>query len=194
VNIYLAGPIDSAIDGQQNWKKLLQLMLEDNSDPLDQQWTAYDPAAPWLLFNDLSHEPYRCAWIETVNRTAIKHADLIVAYYPSTVMTVGTPIELADADSQEKPILVFSDVEFGKAVYLQNRVDRQNFFCIKEFGDIESTVHAVADRCIYISGEMAKADGWDVHKRYTGHAEALFARARRNAPRGPAPLRKADGT
>jgi hypothetical protein len=183
-NLYLAGPIDAAVDGQQNWKKLLQLMLEDNSDPLDQQWTAYDPAGPWLLFDDVAHEPYRCAWIETVNRTAIKHCDIIVAYYPSNVMTVGTPIELADAHDQEKRIIVFSDIEYSKAVYLQNRVERGNFFYTKDYGPIESTIQAVAQRCIELSGTMAEEDDWDSHKRYMGHAEQLFAHARRNGLRG----------
>lgn len=190
--IYLAGPIDAAVKGGQNWKQLFQHALEDHSDPLDQQWTAYDPAAPWILFNDLSHEPYRCAWIETVNRTVIKHCDIVVAYQPSIIMTIGTPIELADADDQRKIIIVFSDVEFGKAVYLQNRVERDNFFYIKDYLNMKDVVDTVAKRCIEIATDLSKADGWDVHKRYEGHAEALFARARRNAPRGPKPDRKLD--
>jgi nucleoside 2-deoxyribosyltransferase len=184
MNIYLAGPIDAAVHGQQDWKHLLQSKLEDHSDPLDQQWTAYDPAMPWLLFGDLAHEPYRCAWIETVNRTAIKHCDIVVAYYPSNIMTVGTPIELADAYEQEKRIVVFSDIEYSKAVYLQNRVERTNFFYTKDYGPIESTIQAIASKCIEISGVMAEEDEWDAHKRYQGHAEQLFAHARRNGLRG----------
>jgi nucleoside 2-deoxyribosyltransferase len=184
VNIYLAGPIDAAEDGHQDWKHLLQSMLEDHSDPLDQQWTAYDPAAPWFLFGDVAHEPYRCAWIETVNRTAIKHCDIVVAYYPSTIMTVGTPIELADAYEQEKRIIVFSDVEYSKAVYLQNRVERTNFFYVQDYGSIESTIQAVSGKCIDLAGVMADEDEWDAHKRYQGHAEQLFAHARRNGLRG----------
>ena len=184
MNLYLAGPIDSAADDSHNWKKLLVKTLEDMDDPLDSQWTAFDPAAPWQLFNDFEHTPYRSAWIESVNREVIRHCDIVVAYQPSTVMTVGTPMELADADHQDKPIIVFSDVRFGKAVYLQNRVEKCNFFTIGEYGDLAATIDAVAGAVVNVAETLIESSPWS-SKLYIDSASALFARADRNAPRGP---------
>ena len=194
MNIYLAGPIDSAADDSHNWKKLLTKALTDLEDPLDTQWTAFDPAAPWVLFNDFEHSSYRSAWIESVNREVIRHCDMVVAYQPSTVMTVGTPMELADADNQNKPIIVFSDVKFGKAVYLQNRVEKHNFFTIGDYGSLSDTIDAVAGAVVNIAEEIANMDPWTRGKQYMDTAAALFARADRNAPRGPPRLEKADDT
>jgi nucleoside 2-deoxyribosyltransferase len=184
MNIYLAGPIDSAADDSHNWKKLLVKVLGELEDPLDTQWTAFDPAAPWVLFNDFEHTPYRSAWIESVNREVIRHCDIVVAYQPSTVMTVGTPMELADADTQGKTIIVFSDVKFGKAVYLQNRVEKRNFFTIDEYGDLAATMDAVAGAVVNAAEDLHRSDPWSRSKQYTDAASSLFARADRNAPRG----------
>lgn len=189
MNIYLAGPIDSAADDSHSWKKLLVKTLEEMEDPLDTQWTAFDPAAPWILFNDFEHEPFRSAWIECVNREVIRRCDIVVAYLPSTVMTVGTPMELADADKQEKSIIVFSDVKFGKSVYLQNRVEKRNFFTIGDYGDLASTMDAVAGAVINEAERIKGTSLWSSMKHFSDDATAAFARAERNAPRYPQTLK-----
>jgi len=101
-------------------------------------------------------------------------------------------MELADADNQGKTIIVFSDVKFGKAVYLQNRVEKRNFFTIGDYGSLSDTIDAVAGAIVNAAEAMSSADPWERGKQYMDNASALFARAHRNSPRGAAPTLKYD--
>jgi nucleoside 2-deoxyribosyltransferase len=132
MNIYLAGPIDlvnASAKPVMNWKDALANTLKDshNLDTMDQQWTCYDPAKPWVLCDQFIHTRRRTAFIELVNTVAIQHCDIVVAHVPSTVVSVGTPIEINDAFNQGKQIIVLSDLPYGKNAYLSNRVSLNNY-------------------------------------------------------------------
>ena len=183
MNLYLAGPIDSATKQESTWKQVLQEVLQHQlpEDPLDGQWTAFDPAAPWLLFGTVDHRPHRSALIEIVNRSAIQHCDVLVAYQPSHVMSVGTSMEIFEADEMGKDIIIFSDIPFSRSAYLQNRVERRHYFCMRDYSNDMPSVMSAVGRALHSIARDIRQHGRG--KRFTNHEAALKSRAEDNAPR-----------
>lgn len=136
--IYLAGPIDLAGLGKQglvDWRKILVEAVRTCGTNI--QFTFFNPAAPWMMPEaSFQHEAARSEWIETVNNHAISTADAVVAYVPSSVMTVGTPIEIDLAHRLGKPVYILTTVPRGRSVYLNNRCDRDRYFHMESESDV----------------------------------------------------------
>jgi nucleoside 2-deoxyribosyltransferase len=159
-NLYLAGPIDLVNASAKpviSWKASLEALLKEraNMDLVDNQWTCYDPARPWLLCGQFIHTVRRTAFIELVNTAAINHCDVVVAHVPSTVVSVGTPIEINDAIVQHKPVVIISDIPYGKNAYLTNRVPSDRYIRYDPDGAVDLLANQITEVLYMISAEMA---------------------------------------
>jgi hypothetical protein len=127
LNIYLAGPVDLAPEGGQQWKVAFQNALMQAECPGGGQWTLYDPSAPWGLMGKTRHDRSRGIYIERVNMAALKHCQMLVGCIPKNIMSIGTPIEIDYANRNDKPIVVATDIPYGGNVYLMNRVEPNRY-------------------------------------------------------------------
>jgi hypothetical protein len=139
-SLYLAGPVDAAGADGQTWKTHLLAALKALSKGVKLQWTTYDPAAPWGLLEDYAHEDERCQLIEAVNQKALLSVDGMIAWVPTTKVSVGTPIEIdqfvrewggdfmLSKDQRDRPLFVFSDAPYSRFVYIRNRVSEEHYF------------------------------------------------------------------
>lgn len=162
--LYIAGPIDLAGADGQSWKQILFKALEKHKpaeahgllrrrhEDEDTQWTSFDPAAPYGLFNDFSHQSKRCQFIEKINYQALLQSDIMVALVPSDKASVGTPIEIdiftAAADSKDRrdaSVYILSDMPYTKSVYLRNRCDERRYIQRMKGETIESWMGRAAD-------------------------------------------------
>lgn len=151
MRIYLAGPIDLVgVDGQ-TWKKHLGSALQGRGTPQG-QWTTYDPAAPWGLFNDFQHCTERSKWIELVNNAAIYTTDILVALVQAAKASVGTPIEIDFAKRHSKIIFILTDIPAMKSVYLNNRADDQHTIWRMDGEPIEDWMDRAAWRIAKVTG------------------------------------------
>jgi nucleoside 2-deoxyribosyltransferase len=165
-NLYLAGPID-LVNGRASpvisWKESLEALLKEraNMDLIDNQWTCYDPARPWLLCGQFIHTARRTAFIELVNTAAINHCDVVIAHVPSTVVSVGTPIEINDAIIQHKPVIVISDIPYGKNAYLTNRVPERRYVRYDPNGALDLLAISITEVLYDVSAEIIEdSDGY----------------------------------
>jgi len=110
--VYLAGPIDAITEGQANgWRRNLSEEL------LAAGITCYNPAS--FTFGGGSRA---ARFVLEVNESALEKCDLLVAFIPPDVATVGTVMELCTAMRKNKPVLVASPVNFV-ALHEVSRVD-----------------------------------------------------------------------
>jgi hypothetical protein len=73
--------------------------------------TVYDPRRAWSQVDGQ-------ASIQEVNKAAIDACDGVLALLPDNVPTVGTPIEIAYAAAQHKPVVVYGSARMAKSPVL----------------------------------------------------------------------------
>jgi hypothetical protein len=123
MNVYLVGAVDHATPESHEWKEVLGDLLSKVS----MQSTLYDPYKPWNLCGQLVHDQDRARYIERVNTAALNASDAIVAWLPKSTFTMGSPIEVDQAHSQHKLVIVVTDIGYGANLYLLNRVSRNQY-------------------------------------------------------------------
>jgi len=135
--IYTAGPIDLGVDFP-NWREKFTKKLQESGVGA----VVFDPSTayrPTLMGTPVER---RDIYIEHVNREALDSADIVVVAMPLGVTTVGTPIEIDMACQRGKTVMMFTNIERGKSVYLNNRVDANRWFHV----DLKD--EAAVDMCL----------------------------------------------
>lgn len=138
--IYGAGPIDLGKD-IPNWRALLMKKLEEN----EVKAAMFDPSTSYKLATFGVECDRRDAYIEFVNRQALEASDVMVVVIPKGVQTIGTPIEMEFARASGKAVILLTDIPRGKSVYLNNRVDAENWITIADLQTSEAALDAGLD-------------------------------------------------
>jgi dUTP pyrophosphatase len=99
---YLATPIDQAPD-RPEWNKVVEQM---KAILTAHDYCVYTPAAAWRTRSYSQPHPA----VEVINRGALHQADLMVAYLPAGVASIGIPMEIEQATQLGIPVVVVSDV------------------------------------------------------------------------------------
>lgn len=98
--LYLAEPMDQANkDHTANWKDWWVLAQQ-----LGKRYNTYRPATAWDAGGGVDSRH------ERVNRIALECCDLLVAFLPPGVPTIGVPMEIQAAASAGKPVVVLTTV------------------------------------------------------------------------------------
>lgn len=102
--VYLAYPIDQATPAMAElWEKIeyfkMRLLAEGGV-----AWV-FDPGDAFTV-NPNRHADDR---LGTINRAALNNSDLVVAFLPAGVPSIGVPMEIDRARAQGKHVIVFSD-------------------------------------------------------------------------------------
>lgn len=125
--IYAAGPIDLGKD-VPNWRGALMKKLEDNYV----DGVLFDPLTAFKFSNLGRQFDRRDAFVEFCNKQALEAADIMVVVFPKGVQSVGTPIEIDMAHRLGKRIILLTDIDRGRSIYLNNRIDRDNWITIAD--------------------------------------------------------------
>lgn len=122
-NGYLIGAVDHAAPSDQNWKTALEKEIVRTNLDLPQV-TLFDPAGPWKLCEEFVHGPWRRSFIEQVNMKAMELSHFAIANLPQSIFSVGSIVEIDAFWRDSKPIIIATDIAYGKNVYLTNRTSR----------------------------------------------------------------------
>lgn len=118
--VYLAYPIDQR--GPASLVHLYQQIEEVKRRIIDRQ------AAGWVFDpGDAFHVNTRTQIDDTlprINRAALNNSDLVIAWVPAGVATIGVPMEIDRAVSQGKNVIIFSDAKAWMLNYPHGRVTR----------------------------------------------------------------------
>lgn len=97
--VYLAQPIDRA--GVVNPLGRVKQTITNRGH------IAYSPAGAWAI-NPAKTQPTNR--VERINRVALAEADLLIAYLPNNIPTVGVPMEIEYAVGRGIPVAVITDL------------------------------------------------------------------------------------
>jgi len=106
---YLAQPIDQ-VDAR--WPQWDQDIAHIKRILTDHGYYVYSPAGAWQC--PVTAPP--SSIVETVNRTVVTDADLVVAYLPADVITIGVPMEIERASSLQIPVVVVTEIDNSYAL------------------------------------------------------------------------------
>jgi len=98
--VYLAVPIDAA-KSPESWRHEIKKVLREHGI------TCYDPYSAFSLA-EMSASRY----VLDINSAALRASDVVVAYLPKDVCTVGTVLEIKECMDHGIPVIVVSDVEY----------------------------------------------------------------------------------
>lgn len=129
-SVYLAGPIDLG-NVDLNWKDMLKTSLEDTKVNV----VLFDPASAFKVTDKNNVHDRRGHFIEGVNTHVIDLCDLVVCVLPHKVPTVGTIVELDYCYGLDKPVLLITDIPYGRSVYLNNRIPIYNWLYTSDMSD-----------------------------------------------------------
>jgi dUTP pyrophosphatase len=103
--VYLAGPIDLATP------ELMAGGIETDRAAANRELTRARHVVyrPWHAFG-MPTKPTPDHRVEAVNRAALANADAMVALLPAGVPTIGTPMEIEFAASQDIPVVVVTNI------------------------------------------------------------------------------------
>lgn len=119
--IYLAGPID--LDTAKiKWREHVYEVLENNFAV-----TVYNPLMAFRLFHGAPIDSGESTFIECVNKEALYKSDIMLARITKVTPSVGVPIEIDMAFNKKIPIILLSDIRPGESVYLNNRIQSDNW-------------------------------------------------------------------
>lgn len=148
---YLATPIDQA-PTQREWVDIVAHMKVTLAV---HGYCVYIPASAWWVPVDDQPHPA----VEIVNRGALRQADLMVAYLPAGVASIGIPMEIEQAANLGIPVVVVSDVR-------SYALERPGVYRVEGVldGEFDTILHEL--------------DGvpWGVHPRPERHALKLVVR------------------
>ena len=108
---YAARPVDQAqaLMGHPESREVCERI---DSDLQMMGYHVYRPAEAWRV-SDLAEQDRQ---VELVNRIALEGADLLVAYLPAGVPTVGVPMEVEHMVEIGRPVIVVTDIEVSYAL------------------------------------------------------------------------------
>lgn len=92
---YLGEPIDFAHVDDDTALKLRRLLTNHG-------FTVFSPKTAWRV----PYDAVMSSKIQGINIAALRWSDVAVFYYPEQVASVGIPLEIADAGSNNVPIYV----------------------------------------------------------------------------------------
>lgn len=126
--VYLAEPIDQA-SGLGIYEAASQI----ESHLIDLELNIYRPANAWRCGGNPT------AAIERVNRVALDSADLVVAYLPKGIPSIGVPIEIAMAAQQRKSVIVVTTIRSFSLAGIEGVT------IVPRLDDLQAVVSAVCD-------------------------------------------------
>jgi nucleoside 2-deoxyribosyltransferase len=96
--VYLAGPIDNALDNKhvKETRETLHFELRDH--------VVYDPAHAWSVPSIQSPRPI----LQEINDYALDACDIVVAFLIPNVLTIGTILEIELANTLNKTVILFA--------------------------------------------------------------------------------------
>lgn len=100
---YLAQPIDQVVD-RDVW---LRATAQIHTELSRLGYTVYQPARAWRVPLNAELD----GRLEAVNREALGQADLLVAYLPAGVPSIGVPMEIAQALQDKIPVVAITTVQ-----------------------------------------------------------------------------------
>lgn len=104
-SVYLAYPIDQALDFAQDFYALIENFKHTVSHR-GVSWV-FDPGDAFQVNPSQGIDP----GVAVINRAALNNADAVVAFLPRKVASIGVPMEIDRARAQGKVVLVFSDTD-----------------------------------------------------------------------------------
>jgi hypothetical protein len=119
VTMYMAGPIDFA-EGhkQQDWRtQLLKTIVGVDV-------VGFNPANAFMLSGPAGGNISR--FINHLNETARKESDIVVAYLPGHIKTVGTPVEIERSINEGRQVVLITNVPDGKSVIIDGFATNAN--------------------------------------------------------------------
>lgn len=105
---YLARPVDFNTRGMET-RKICNRMV---SDLINHGYRVYQPSEAWSVGSGAAPHPV----LQSVNNYALGSADLVVAYLPQGVATVGVPMEIERACLLGIPVIVVTEWEGSYAL------------------------------------------------------------------------------
>lgn len=99
---YLARPIDQA---HHVGPELARMVENIRTVLVGRGYCVYSPADAWRAPAGVAPLPA----VEIVNRGALHQADLVVAYLPSGVPSIGVPMEIEQAINLDRPVIAIVD-------------------------------------------------------------------------------------
>lgn len=123
--IYLAYPIDQARLDQYDTPFDMQTVEEFKQIVVYDFGASYcfDPGDAFLVNPEAPHRG-----VMRTNRAALNHADVVVAFLPKGVPSIGVPIEIDRAVAMGKTVIVLSDVDSFALDYTGHEAHRFHDF------------------------------------------------------------------
>jgi len=106
---YLAQPIDLVDKRWPEWDKVI---AQIKTTLTGHGYCVYSPAGAWRVPPGAPPN----SLVEQVNRQVVDGIDLMVAFLPSGVATVGVPMEIERASALQIPVVVITDIEGSYAL------------------------------------------------------------------------------
>lgn len=133
---YLAQPIDQVVD-REAW---LRETARIHSELSRLGYIVYQPARAWHV--PISTEPD--GRLDAVNREALGQADLLVAYLPAGVPSIGVPMEVQQALQDKIPVVAVTTV---KSFSLR----RPGIAVAADYNELEAAIKTVLSGQILLS-------------------------------------------
>ena len=106
--VYLAGPIDLAPDVERGgWRKQASEEFKKLGIGVFNPFTAYGGTI----------NPPKVKYVKAINTRAVEISDALLIYLPKNIQTIGSIVELVEAERMEKLIAVYTDIEDSLYLY-----------------------------------------------------------------------------